>query len=86
MAKKAETEQQKRAKAKSKAAEKLAKDVKAALEEAGYEFPSFPDYEYRQEFVQKHGYDPGAVLVAAVQAAELDEGWRKRIVPLAAKE
>ena len=87
MAKKEPTEKAKEAAKRKKKivakvtkAEKLAKEVKAALEEAGYEFLSFPSNEYRLEFMQKHGYNPDVVLLQAIQAAELDEGWRDKIV------
>ena len=88
MAKKEPTEKAKEAAKRKKKivakvtkAEKLAKEVKAALEEAGYEFLSFPSNEYRREFMEKNGYNPDAVFLATLQAAELDEGWRDKIIP-----
>ena len=73
-------QQQKRLAAEVKKAKKLEKDVREALEEAGYELISFPSNEYRREFMEKHGYNPDAVFLATLQAAELDEGWRDKIV------
>jgi len=73
-------EQQKRANAAVKKAEKLAKEVREALIERGYEFPAFPSGEYRQEFIQKHGYHPETLFLATLQVAELDEDWKKKIV------
>ena len=79
-------EAQKRASAAVKKAEKLAKEVREALIEAGYEFPAFLSNEYRQEFIQKNGYDPETVFLATLQVAELDEDWKKKIVTASAKE
>ena len=79
-------EAQKRANAAVKKAEKLAQEVREALIERGYEFPAFLSNEYRQEFIQKKGYDPQTVFLATLQIAELDEDWKKKIVTAPAKE
>ena len=79
-------EQQKRANAAVKKAEKLAHEVREALIERGYEFPAFLSVEYRQEFIQKHGYDPETVFMATLQVAELDEDWKRKIVTPPVKE
>ena len=93
MAKKEPTEKAKEAAKRKKKivakvtkAEKLAKEVKVALEEAGYEFLSFPSNEYRREFMEKNGYNPDAVLLQAIQAAELNKNWKQMIVPPPGKE
>ena len=79
-------EQQKRVSAAAKKAEKLAKEVREALIEAGYEFRAFLSNEYRQEFIQKNGYDPETVFLATLQVAELDEDWKGKIVTPPVKE
>ena len=67
--------------AEARKAERLAKDVKAALEEAGYEFPEFPGPEERARFVYEKGYIPATLLLEAIQVAEFNPNWKKSIVP-----
>ena len=85
MAKKKESAQLKAAKARAKAAEKLAKEVLAALEEAGYEFPELSGPEEMAEFAYEKGYLPDKVFLSTLQVAELDPDWKDKIVPPAKK-
>jgi len=65
----------------ARTAEKLAAEVKAALEEAGYEFPEFKEPEERARFVYEKGYIPATLLLDAIQVAEFNPNWKKSIVP-----
>jgi flavodoxin len=65
----------------------IAAEVKAALEEAGYQFPELKSKRAHLDFVEEHHYDPIVVLNSTVKMAEVfPKDWKKRISPIESDE